>query len=101
MVKSMLVHYDQSPEHMLPVWSNSGNENWCMSGYHSVSVLADALVKAMRPFIPKMPWMLRLLLRVTAAMKAFASIKIKATYPMKKQAYRYPILWSMLMMIGR
>ncbi len=45
MVKSMLAHYEQSPEHMLPIWSNSGNENWCMSGYHSVSVIADAIVK--------------------------------------------------------
>ena len=50
MIKSMLMHYDQSPEHMLPVWSNSGNENWCMSGYHSVSVLADAVVKGNAPF---------------------------------------------------
>jgi len=45
MVRSMLAHYDQSPEHMLPVWSNSANENWCMSGYHSVSVIADAIIK--------------------------------------------------------
>jgi predicted alpha-1,2-mannosidase len=45
MIKSMLAHFDQSPEHMLPVWSNSGNENWCMSGYHSVSVIADAVIK--------------------------------------------------------
>lgn len=45
MVKSMLKHYEQSPEHMLPVWSNSGNENWCMSGYHAVAVLADAAIK--------------------------------------------------------
>ncbi|HLK29526.1 MAG TPA: GH92 family glycosyl hydrolase [Puia sp.] len=45
MVRSMLAHFDQSPEHMLPVWSNSANENWCMSGYHSVSVIADAIVK--------------------------------------------------------
>ncbi|RYZ36595.1 MAG: glycoside hydrolase family 92 protein, partial [Sphingobacteriales bacterium] len=45
MIRSMLAHYDQSPEHMLPVWSNSANENWCMSGYHSVAVLADAVVK--------------------------------------------------------
>jgi len=45
MIQSMLAHYEQSPEHMLPVWSNSANENWCMSGYHSVSVIADALVK--------------------------------------------------------
>ena len=42
MARSMLAHYDQSAEHMLPVWSHHANENWCMSGYHSVSVLADA-----------------------------------------------------------
>lgn len=30
---------------MLPVWSLMGNENWCMSGYHAVSVLADAITK--------------------------------------------------------
>jgi len=45
MVRSMLAHYDQSPEHMLPIWSNSGNEDWCMSGYHAVSVVADAIIK--------------------------------------------------------
>lgn len=45
MVKSMLAHYDQSVHHMLPVWSHYANENWCMIGYHSVSVIADALVK--------------------------------------------------------
>ena len=50
MVKSMLAHFDQSPEQMLPVWSNSANENWCMSGYHSVSVIADAIVKGNAPF---------------------------------------------------
>lgn len=45
MVQSMLMHFNQSAEHMLPVWSNSANENWCMSGYHSVAVIADAIVK--------------------------------------------------------
>ncbi|RYY37839.1 MAG: glycoside hydrolase family 92 protein, partial [Sphingobacteriaceae bacterium] len=50
MVKSMLAHFDQSPEHMLPVWSNSANENWCMSGYHSVAVLADAVIKGNATF---------------------------------------------------
>jgi predicted alpha-1,2-mannosidase len=45
MIRSMLAHYDQSPEHMLPIWSNSANENWCMTGYHSVAVIADAIVK--------------------------------------------------------
>lgn len=45
MIRSMLAHYDQSTLHMLPVWSNSANDNWCMSGYHSVSVIADAIIK--------------------------------------------------------
>ena len=47
MVRSMLAHYEQSAQHMLPIWSNSANENWCMSGYHSVSVLADACIKGL------------------------------------------------------
>lgn len=45
MILSMLAHFNQSAEHMLPVWSHYANENWCMSGYHSVSVIADAIVK--------------------------------------------------------
>jgi predicted alpha-1,2-mannosidase len=45
MVRSMLAHYDQSAEGMLPVWSHYANENWCMSGYHSVAVIADAIIK--------------------------------------------------------
>lgn len=45
MVRSMLAHQQQSALGMLPVWSLMGNEGWCMSGYHAVPVLADALVK--------------------------------------------------------
>lgn len=45
MMESLLAHYDQSVHHMLPVWSHYSNENWCMIGYHSVSALADAMVK--------------------------------------------------------
>ncbi len=45
MAESMLAHFDQSVHPMLPVWSHYANENWCMIGYHSVSVLADAIVK--------------------------------------------------------
>ena len=44
MIHSMMAHYDQSAEHMLPIWSHYANENWCMIGYHSVSVIADAIV---------------------------------------------------------
>ncbi|MHA4895686.1 GH92 family glycosyl hydrolase [Pedobacter sp. PWIIR3] len=45
MVKSMMAHYDQSALKMLPIWSHYANDNWCMSGYHSVSVLTDAIIK--------------------------------------------------------
>ena len=45
MVQSMLAHQEQSVHGMLPVWSHHANENWCMVGYHSVSVIADAIVK--------------------------------------------------------
>ena len=50
MGESMLAHYDQSTMHMLPVWSHHANENWCMIGYHSVSVLADAVLKGSNSF---------------------------------------------------
>ncbi len=45
MINSMIAHHDQSVHKMLPVWSHYANENWCMIGYHSVSVIADAIVK--------------------------------------------------------
>ncbi len=46
-VNSMIAHCNQSVHHALPVWSHMGNENWCMIGYHSVSVLADAIAKGL------------------------------------------------------
>jgi len=45
MIQSMLAHYDQSVHKALPVWSHYANENWCMIGYHAVSVIADAVAK--------------------------------------------------------
>ena len=50
MIRSMLAHYDQSVHKMLPVWSHYANENWCMIGYHSVPVIADAIVKGNADF---------------------------------------------------
>ena len=44
MALSMLAHQEQSAHGLLPVWSLMANEGWCMSGYHAVSVLADALL---------------------------------------------------------
>lgn len=44
-VASFFAHANQSVHKMLPVWSHMGNENWCMIGYHGVSVVGDALDK--------------------------------------------------------
>ncbi|TYA55204.1 GH92 family glycosyl hydrolase [Formosa maritima] len=53
MIKSMLVHHDQSVHNMLPIWSHYANENWCMIGYHATSVIADAMVKNVGDFDKK------------------------------------------------
>ncbi len=49
-VNSMLAHYEQSVHKILPVWSHYSNENWCMIGYHAVSVIADAYLKGIRNY---------------------------------------------------
>ena len=50
MIKSMLAHYDQSVDHLLPVWSLNNNETWCMIGYHAVPVIADAVIQGLEGF---------------------------------------------------
>ena len=45
MVLSMIRHQQQSVHGLLPIWSHMANDNWCMSGYHAASVLADAITK--------------------------------------------------------
>ena len=52
MINSMLAHYDQSVEHMLPIWSLQANETWCMIGYHAVPVIVDAYLKGVKGFDP-------------------------------------------------
>ena len=53
MINSMLAHQQQSVHKFLPVWSFHGNETWCMIGYHSVSVIADAYLKGIKGFDEK------------------------------------------------
>ena len=45
LISSFMAHQSQSVHKSLPIWSHMGNENWCMIGYHGVSVVADAFVK--------------------------------------------------------
>ena len=63
MINSLLAHYDQSVDHLLPMWSLEGNETWCMIGYHAVPVIADAYLKGVKGFDPN---------RAFAAMKRTA-----------------------------
>ena len=63
MVHSMLAHADQSVHGMLPIWSHYANENWCMIGYHAVSVLADAVATG----VPEVPLERALAAAVTTA----------------------------------
>ncbi|MBK7338624.1 MAG: GH92 family glycosyl hydrolase [Saprospirales bacterium] len=47
-IHSFLRHHEQGGE--LPVWELAGNETYCMIGYHSTSVIADAYLKGIRDF---------------------------------------------------
>ena len=47
-IKSFLSIYKEAGK--LPIWELSGNETDCMIGYHSVSVMADALKKGISDF---------------------------------------------------
>lgn len=50
MINSMLAHFDQSVDHLLPVWELQGNETWCMIGYHAVPVIVDGYLKGVKGF---------------------------------------------------
>lgn len=47
-IKTFINQYEQGG--LLPVWELSSNETECMIGYHSVSVIADAMVKGINGF---------------------------------------------------
>ena len=47
-IKTFLAQYQAGG--MLPVWELSGNETFCMIGYHSVPVIVDAYQKGIRDF---------------------------------------------------
>jgi predicted alpha-1,2-mannosidase len=47
-IKTFLAQYEQGGR--LPVWELASNETDCMIGYHSVSVIADAIAKGITDF---------------------------------------------------
>jgi predicted alpha-1,2-mannosidase len=50
MVQSMLTEYKELGQHTTPIWPLCDNETWCMIGYHSVDMIADAYLKGFRGF---------------------------------------------------
>jgi len=50
MINTILAHYDQSADHLLPMWELQGNETWCMIGYHAVPVIVDGYMKGVKGF---------------------------------------------------
>jgi predicted alpha-1,2-mannosidase len=75
-LNSMLAFCDENGE--LPVWDLSTWETGCMSGYHAVPVLADAVLKNTQGLDPE---------RVYAAMKKSAFQKIRGTQDYIKYGY--------------
>jgi predicted alpha-1,2-mannosidase len=55
-VRSMLVFYQQSPTHALPVWPLANYETWCMIGNHAIPIIYDAYAKGFRGFEPELAY---------------------------------------------
>ena len=50
LVQSLIASQRESPFGILPVWQFAGLETWCMIGYHSVPIIADAYMKGIRGY---------------------------------------------------
>lgn len=50
LVRSLVASAQESPFGILPVWQFQGLETWCMIGYHSVPIIADAYMKGIRGY---------------------------------------------------
>lgn len=67
-VNSLIAAQQASPFGILPVWAYQGLETWCMIGYHSVPIIADAYMKGIRGY------------SVDAALKAMTASATYAPY---------------------
>ncbi len=50
LVRSLIASQQESPFGILPIWQFQGQETWCMIGYHSVPIIADAYMKGIRDY---------------------------------------------------
>jgi predicted alpha-1,2-mannosidase len=53
LVRSLVASAKESQFGILPVWQFQGIETWCMIGYHSVPIIADAYLKGIRGYDAK------------------------------------------------
>lgn len=90
LVRSLIASQQESPFGILPVWQFQGQETWCMIGYHSVPIIADAFMKGIRGYDAK------------AALDAMVA---SATYgPCRSSTpstSRHPTDWSATMTLGK
>jgi predicted alpha-1,2-mannosidase len=56
MVNTYLTQYQQLGQHTLPIWPLWDNETWCMIGYHSADIIADAYLKGFRGYDTKVAY---------------------------------------------
>ncbi len=49
-VQSLIAEYQQSPEHLLPLWPLANHDTGAMLGYHAVSIIYDAYQKGFRSY---------------------------------------------------
>lgn len=78
MIGSMIAIYEQQGK--LPVWYLSGNETDCMTGFSSVQVVGDAILKNIPGFDYE---------KAYAAMKAYASLDERGLKEIREKGY-YP-----------
>jgi predicted alpha-1,2-mannosidase len=50
MVQSMVAEHRELGEHTTSIWPLWGNETWCMIGYHSADMIAEAYAEGFRGF---------------------------------------------------
>jgi predicted alpha-1,2-mannosidase len=50
LVQSMLAEHRELGQHTTPIWPVWGNETWCMIGYHSADMIAEAYLSGFHGF---------------------------------------------------
>jgi predicted alpha-1,2-mannosidase len=55
-VQSLLAEYQQSTNHVLPLWPLANHDTGSMIGYHAVPVIYDAYAKGFRGFDPELAY---------------------------------------------